>query len=506
MTSHSKIALGIDVNPHQVSAALVERVGQAYRVVAAASDELPDSAAQPGSAEQTKALSRTVRKLGRRARLAHMKAALSLSANPLVIQILDMPRHMPANVREFVEGELKQYVALSGTHTLSDFCGIGPVAEGRRRMLTVAAGMDQILAAVNSCTRAGVTVEAVEPSLLAYARAFHAGGTAPIHGRNVLIAILGGSLTVSLFCNGTLDFVRVRDVPSDMREQESLFQWLANELKTVTRYHGANAGAESGALHARLIVQNPQRSAKELEPVLRARTGIESLVVTHADEAVPDSPIGQGEAPALMASRMAVGAALKMLNADSDDMKINLLPGQVTHARSFARHALLTAIAAAFTFLGVLVATVLLTRTADTTRTRVEQTKIDEQLYTTRALIAQDKFLDQEIARVRRELDPLQKLLQGKSEVDWSAVLTAVRRVTPASVCITELSSGNSESLSLKGLALSCDAAQSFARGLDAGEPFASASVARITTRQQDARSIVEYQIDCSMKPAREEN
>jgi Tfp pilus assembly protein PilN len=491
------------VGPHQVSVALVERVEQTYRVVAAASSELSDSASQPGSMEQTRILSRTVRKLGRRARSAHVKAAVSLSANPLVIQILDMPKHMPANIREFVENELKQYVALSGTRTLSDFCGIGPAVEGRRRMLTVAAGMAQILTVVNSCTRAGVTIEAVEPSLLAYARAFHASCTGPKYGRNVLIAILGGgSLTVSLFCNGTLDFVRVRDVPSDMREQDSLFKWLAEELRTVTRYHNTSAGADPDALHARLILQNPQRSADGLELALRAKTGIDSLVVTHSHEPFPDSDAGQGDTSAQAPSRMAVGAALKMLNADSDDMKINLLPGEVKHARSFARHALLTAIAAALTFLGVLVTMVLLGRTADTVHSQVEQTKIDERLYTTRALIAQDKFLDQEISRVQHELGPLQKLLHAESEVDWSAVLNAVRRAAPAGVCITELVSGNNESLSLKGLALSCDVAQSFAHGLDGGKPFVSASMAKITTRQQGAKSVVEYQIDCSMKPA----
>jgi Tfp pilus assembly protein PilN len=420
----------------------------------------------------------------------------------VIVQILDMPKHMPANFREYIEGELKQYVALSGTRTLSDFCGIGPTVEGRRRTLTVAAGTDQILTAVNACTRAGVTIEAVEPSLLAYARAFHAGGAGPIHVRNVLIAILGGSLTVSLFCNGTLDFVRVRDIPSDMREQESLFQWLAEELKAVARYHIASAGAESGELHVRLILQDPRRRAEELEPALRAQTGIDSLVVTHAHEPFPDAQGGADDVPALTSSRMAVGAALKMLNAEHDEMKINLLPGEVKHARSLARHALLTAIAAAFGFLAVLVAVAFLSHTADTARMRVEQTRIDEQLYTTRALIAQDKFLDRETARVQRALDPLQKVLRGKTEVNWSAVLSTIQRAAPAGVCITELASGDDRRLSLKGLALSGDAAQSFAHGLDGTPPFTSASMTRIITRQQGTRSVVQYQIDCSLKPA----
>ena len=111
----------------------------------------------------------------------------------------------------------------------------------------------------------------------------------------------------------------------------------------------------------------------------------------------------------------------------------------------------------------------------------MEQTKITEQLYTTPALIAQDKFLDQEISRVRQELGPLQKLVPANCDVDWSGVLNAVRRAAPAGVCVTELSGDNrSERVSLKGLALSGEAAQSFARGLDGSKPFTSVAMTRI--------------------------
>ena len=502
MKSRVKTALGIDISPHQVSAALVERVGREFRVIAAASSDLSDSAAQPGSVEQAKALSRTLRRLGRRARSAGVKAAVSLSANPLVIQILDMPNHMPANIREFVEGELRQYVALSGKRTLCDFCGIGPAAEGRKRMLTAAAEMEQIMAVVDACARAGATVEAVEPSLLAYARAFHASDRREDHGGSVLIAILGsGNLTVSLFCDGVMDFVRIRDLPSDVREHDALLEWLAEELRAVIRYHSAGAGADRGGLHARVIVQGPEHSAKGLEVTLRARTGMESLIVTHSHEHFPDSAAGESDVPAEAPSRMAVGAAIKMLDPDADNLRINLLPEEVRHARSLARHALLAAIAGALTFLGVLVAMLLLNQMADTAREQVEQTKIAEQLYTTRALIAQDKFLDQEISRVQQELGPLRKLVPATCEVDWSGVLSAVRAAAPAGVCVTELSSGNHhEHVSLMGLALSSEAAQSFVRGLDGSKPFAFVAMTKITTKRQNGRDLVEYRIDCSVK------
>ena len=503
MKSHGKMTLGIDICPHQVSAALIERTGQGFKIIAAASSDLADGRAQQGSAEQARALSRTIRRLGRRARSPRVKAALSLSADPMLIQILDMPKHMPANLREFVASELKQYVALSGKRILSDFCGIGLSEEGQKRMLAVAAEMEQAVAAVTACAKAGAIVEAIEPPLLAYARAFHASHREDKYARHVLIAVLGSSnLTVSLFCKGVLDFVRVRDIPSHMREGDSLCGWLAEELKAVIRYHDANGGADHAALHVRVVVQSPGLSAKELEPPLRARIGMDSLVVTLSHEPFPGPAAGADAGSAEAASLMAVGAAMKAADPDADDLKINLLPEEVKRARSLARHALLTAIAGACSFLGVLLAIFLLSRTAGAAREQVERTKIDKQLYTTRALIAQDKFLDQEISRVERQLKPLHESLHARCEVDWCAILNAVRQAAPADVCVTELSDDKNERLSLKGLALSCEAAQSFARGLDGSKTFLSASLIRVT-RQEGGRGLMEYQIGCSLRPVR---
>lgn len=98
---------------------------------------------------------------------------------------------------------------------------------------------------------------------------------------------------------------------------------------------------------------------------------------------------------------------------------------------------------------------------------------------------------------------PLQKLMPAECEVDWPGVLNAVRRAAPAGVCVTELSSDNhNQRVSLKGLALSGEAAQSFARGLDESRPFTSVAMSRVATKRQSGRDLVEYQIDCSVKSA----
>jgi hypothetical protein len=110
---------------------------------------------------------------------------------------------------------------------VSDFCGVGSGAQ--KRLLAVAADGDEIQGVTEACSRTATGIDTVEPSALAYARAFLArekgflaGGRPasvvhpPSVNRDVLIAVLGPhTLTTTVFRRGTLDLVRVRELPAD---------------------------------------------------------------------------------------------------------------------------------------------------------------------------------------------------------------------------------------------------------------------------------------------------
>ena len=76
-----------------------------------------------------------------------------------ILRLLDLPKQMPANIGEFVEGELKQYVAMSGRRMSSDFCGIGVGSGSRKRLLAVAADAAEVGETLEICGAAGVAVE-----------------------------------------------------------------------------------------------------------------------------------------------------------------------------------------------------------------------------------------------------------------------------------------------------------------------------------------------------------
>jgi Tfp pilus assembly protein PilN len=191
--------------------------------------------------------------------------------------------------------------------------------------------------------------------------------------------------------------------------------------------------------------------------------------------------------------------------AEGDDLRINLLPQAVAEARSLVRHVLLTAIVGVVLFLAVFATVQLLTRTTGAMNRRIEETRLSEELYAASALIAEEKFLDQEIARLRRQVEPLRKILQGRQETDWPDLLRVVREATPDGVSVTQLQCRNGRSASLRGLASSCPAAEVFVRNLEAQKSFASVSLTFVQRRQNEGDRL-EYRIDCLLAARRGES
>jgi Tfp pilus assembly protein PilN len=519
MSVRTKTALGIDIGRRRLSVALVEKGEQGFRVLAAAGEDLPVPELHPRA--HGRLLSQLLAQFGRRSHLLEVKAAVALSPDSLVIQLLDLPRRLPSNLGEFVRSELQQYVALSGKVVVSDFCGVGVGAP--KRVLAVAADGDEIQEAIQAYRRTAAQIDAVEPSALAYIRAFVARERGLLAGpdrpaivrassvnRDVLIAVLGPhTLTTTVFHKGTLDFVRVRQVPGDANTPRLLCVWLAEELKAVVRYYDTQVGSPTPKFTLGTPVSSPGRErrvclalhdglyrADDIAPLLAAEAGTKAVRVVDAYEPLTASGPAAGESPSEGASMVAVGAALTLLEAEGDDLRINLLPQAVVEAKSLARHALLMAIIGVIFFLGVFTLSQFLTRTTRAMDQRIEEARRAGELYTAPALMAKEKLLDQEIARLWGRVEPLRRIMKGRQPMDWPGILGTLRQATPEGVSVTQVQCSDGRSVSVQGLAPSCPAAEAFVRNLESPGLFASVSLMFVQKRQNHTDRL-EYRIDC---------
>jgi len=501
MKHRTKTALGIDVCRDRVSLALLSRSSESrgWDIVRTASLPLPEHTVCDGGLEDVAALARTLRKLRRQARIPRMKAAVTLSLSPLVVQMLDIPAPFPANVGEFVAGELTQYVGLSGRNITSDFCAVAGAGNAPRRLLSVAAESETVRKVVQAGAAAGLTVEVVEPALLAYARAAQrdrAAGTRP--GNRLIVEISARHLSACLLRRGLLEAVRVKDVPVEEGAAD-VSHWLLEQIKTMIRYYGADAGDVETGCEVTVVVRDGVPLGQEAVAALRAVAELHTVGGEVPFEAGAESGPADGAVPRQSVSKAAVGLALRMLDADNDLWAVNLLPNEIEQTRSLVKQMLVTANIAALIVLGMLVAPEFMTHAANRMRHDIERTKSSHKLYATAALVTRADALERRLARSQGWLQRMGEVLQERRDVDWSSLLGAIRDTAPAAVCITDLSSDDAENLYLRGLAKSYEEVRAFARGLGTREPFASVSLAKVEKAQGEP-ALIRYQIDCLLK------
>jgi Tfp pilus assembly protein PilN len=491
--------LGIDIGDRRISVALVEKTEQGVRVVAAAAGDLSGSEASGHRSAPGKVLSRILRQLGRCARAGAVRTAVTTSARSVILRLLELPKPMPGNLGEFVEGELRQYVAMSERRMSSDYCGIGSGA--RKRLLAVAADTTEVAETLEICGAAGVAAKSVEPAALACVRAMLVTDSQLRRGPALIGMLTRSSLILCLFSNGTLDFVRIRDIPAGGDAPDLLRIWLCDELNAVLRYSNTESTDEAPQWQARLVLCDVDITKDCFADLSALEPGVKTLVVQDAHN--PLLTLSEGKMDSVPPSLAAVGAALKVLDVEGDELRIDLTPEEVVQARRSSRRGWIVANAAAGVFLTVFLLVQILAWTADAMNRRIEQNRIAGQLHTMPTKIAQDRFVDGELLRMTRELASLESV-RSRREVDWSGMLHSIGQATPTGVCLTHVACDDSQSVQLKGMALSHGHAKAFVQNLDVGASFTSVRLTRLQ-RRQAAGEIVEYEINCVLKPISQE-
>jgi len=497
MKSRTKTALGIDIGDRQVSAALVEKTEQGVRIVAGAKADLPTEEDRGRISTRGKALAQVLRKLGRRARARNVPVAVATSAPSVILRLLDLPKQMPTNVGEFVDGELKQYVAMSGRSVSSDFCGVGTGKASQKRLLAVAADTPELTETVEIYMAAGLAAKCVEPAVLACVRAVLATVKDIRRGHALVGMLTRTHLVLCLFANGIFDFVRTRDVPNSLETAGKFRTWLAEEINAVLRYYRTQTPGGTPRWRGRLIVRDAALPAGDLAELSDLEPSVETLTIAESDAALEDA-VGPSD-PRTPVCVAAVGAALRLLDVEGDDLRIDLTPPEVAAARSSSRRGLIAANAAAVGLVAIFLLGQYLARTNAAKNRHIAHTRVAEQLSTMPAVVTQDRFIDGEIEWMTKELAGL-AAVSARREVNWPAVLDTIGNAVPEGVCLTRMTCADDQTLSLKGLAVSARVAQTFVQNLDGRAPFHAVCLTGVQ-RLETSANLVEYEVNCILKP-----
>jgi len=529
MKLDTKTALGIDISNGRINLALLRKSSGGVELVKTATGPVPEGAIKNGNIEDPAILAKEISQLKTRSRIRVRlrQAAVSLVARPMLMQIMEMPKQAPTGVGQFVHNEVKHCVALSGKKIALDFCGIGAARQSSsNRVFVVAADSQKIAQIVKACTLARVNLEAIEPPLIAYVRAFYAKKIAGKFDRNVLIAELSSSaLTLCVFRKQTMDFVRTREIDDQKAEPRELCQWVASEINTIIQFYDIEVPDSPGKWEISVVADSAMQLHKAASEILKAKIACESLQVETSEDAYQDTPLLKSELPisdfrlpienrksqlenCAKPSVVAIGLAMKLLAASDSNLRVNLLPRDVVEVKSLKKHALITANIIAAVLLVMVLAVGGLMLKIEKVNENIARKKQEQSLQDISELRREERLLDGRIKQLSEGPGKLNKILSSRHDSDWPGLLNDLRNRTPKTVCITNLKSSGNSRIFLEGLALSYESVHLFVNMLDESEHLDSASLIGAEKYGEGSRSagspedgLVRYAINCSLTP-----
>lgn len=502
MLSVSKTALGIHISENRINLVLLKKSKSGIKFVKSACGPVPDGAIEKGNVKDVSTLSKAIKELKAKNKMDARRAAVSLFVRPMLVQIMDIPKQIPTNVGQFVQNEVKNYVMLPGKNIALDYCGIDSRGQsGFNRLFVVAADGQRVYDLAKACNRTGLNTEAIEPSLLAYARAFYGKKIAGKFDCNVLIALLEADvLTVCVFRNQNMDFVRTKKIEKEKTEPAKFALRLAEEINTVIKFYDSESPDNRGKWEITIAGDDSMLLPQDAEKSLQAAIANAVVRVRTAQNAYQDTPVADSEhigddKP----SPVAVGLAMKLLGTDGT-IKINLLPEEPPEVKSAKKDALIAAnITAAILVLMILVAGGLSFMTTKTNK-KIVHKKRTEMSRSTNSLLKEQEMLEARIEQLSEGPGQMNSIENLHHDIDWTGLLNDVRNATPRTARITRLLSKDALKMSLEGQTLSYESVHLFVNMLNKSEHIDSASLVE-AEKDEDDGGLVRYSINCSLVP-----
>ena len=500
MTRGTKTALGIDISDSRISLALLKRAKDGLELLKTASAPVPDGTIKDGNIEDAEMLSKAIKELKIRNKMRESQAAVSLFVSPVLMQILSIPKQGTTNIRQFVKNEVKHYVALSGKEIALDFCRIGSAGRLPGRLFVVAADNQPVAHLAKACNQARLSVGAIEPPMLACTRAFHAKKIAGRFDCNVLMAILQDSaLTLCVFRKESVDFVRTKNITEEKAQPDELCHWLAEQINTIIQFYDVEVPDNPGKWEVTVVDDDCRQLPEGAQESLMAKIAADHLQVVTRETAYLDTPVAQSpniadEKP----SPVAIGLAMKLLDTNGTNLRINLLPVEAAEVKAARKDALITANIIAAAILVMILAVGALALMTKKVNKNIIHKKQTLPLHSMHTLLRDSELIDRQIKQLSDAPDQLTGLLSSRRDMDWVRLLGDLSSGTPKTVRITNLFSKDNSKIRLEGLAMSYEAVRLFVDMLDKSDYIYSASLID-AEKDNEGDGLVRYVINCSL-------
>jgi hypothetical protein len=495
------LSLGIDISDRHVSAVLLSRYRDKISVVKTASRDLPASAFSGDNTKIAQTVGRAIRQLLSSAGIRQKKAWVSFGSQGLLLQMVDTPEQLPANLGQYLRRQIRNSTQLNSKNPCLDFAAMTKNGSQDSQQCFVAAiDTHPIETLIKAMGVASLDPQGIDVPILSLCRALHKKQLSQgCKSHTLMFYLHGQDVYLVVFRKANLDYIRHLERMTE-KEQVGFEQWSIEQIRAVVQYYEMEfvAGGEE-ELSWQFILASESHS-DEMEklktnvektcggnPVYLSDKTAASWLPIEKNPQIETLPLG------------ATGAALRKWPGADFKTEIDLLPEQTRKTHIVVEYFMTTSkIAAAVLLLLLFLAYGLNTRVNRVRNSTDEYNKAAPQEDIEELLMEKKNLFDQ-LAAMKIQKDQAAAMIGGYSVGSIAELLDQIRQHTPPAVCMTKLYSSNRGAVEIDGYCPAMEDIQRYARLLETADYVKTAQVRQSETHPRNP-NLRSFTIVCTLR------
>lgn len=498
MNMNDKKVFGIDICTNSVSFVQLEKTGRQIKFLRGGTVPLADGIVREGVVQDTARLIDAVKSFNITGALGHINSALTICAEPILLQILNLPDCSPGEVKKIVQDEVRQYAVLPLKNIEMDYCGLKSADSQTKRVLVGAAQSEHLNLTIRSLEKHHINVKTIEPAVTAFIRSCFDKVIRPASGKNVMLLLIRDeNLTLCIFKKQRLEFLRTKKFESDIISSAQRGVWLGRDMESVIQFYELEEGANAQPWRVIVSAFPDAGNNSQIADELKKNTARQNVEVSAFDNSMLDIEIGQNNQTQI--SAVAAGSAMKLLNENSTGISLDLMPKEIVSIKKARKEMLVIVNAAACLLLLLFVYLAFISRKSTTVGHKVYTEKQKQIETNMQQIIEVRKDIDSRLGSMKNNLSAVNKAVAGRSYHNWGRLLAELVKNVPQTILIQNLQGKGGNVIEIEGLATNYGAVDSFVNNLSHSQMFGEATLADAGQDAKYGSGFVNYKIVCSL-------
>lgn len=498
MKMRSKKAFGIDVCKNAISFAELQRSGQQIKVIRAGSVPLGQAIVNNGVVQDPAGLAEVLKQFKIAGTLKHSDAVLTICAEPILLQILNLPDLAPSEARKFIQNEVRQYAVLPLKNVEMDYCGLKSSGDRPKRVLVGAAQTEHLSMTVKAIEKDNINVVAIEPAVTAFIRACYDRIIKPAKEKNIMLMLVrDDALTICVFEKQRLEFLITKKFETDIADSAQRSSWLKCEIESVIQFRELEKEAKPQGWQIFIACCPENKYSAQITQEIKSQTlrqDVEIAVVENSLMNVVMNGNDNSQIPPV-----AAGAAMKLLDEGSSGIKLNLLPKEIVSIKKAKNQMLIIANVAACLLVLLFLRIALLSKKSINVGQDIYAKKQKQIEVGMLKLIESKRNISEKARLAENNLATARKAVEDRSCHNWAKFLAELADIAPQTVLLENLQCKDGNIMKIDGLAVSYEAVNNFVALLGQSKRMSSVSLTSAGQSAKFGNGLIYYSIVCSL-------